>query len=474
MSTIAPDSAGRVDGPVVIDGDFGPRAVGDDERRAGDPVNALGRALGSVTTTAVDAYEIASAIEARGINDATARSQYGCDDVFALAEEIYRRSPLHPQRRRVKYEYDPLGRRRILRGVLFALPGLLFFPLARLVDIHSAAVVFVAVTLLGWIASQGVSSLAHLQATRVGRPAMAAVLRFSLVMGVSATVGAAAGARFAGQNDAIIIAASAQLVYLLSAIVLLTLDRDKELALVLVPATVIVGLLMALPTPQRAAALVVVAAAAAAAAAAFRATRGSRWAGLHRQDVGRSLVMAVYGCLLGLLIASPIIARLIDDTHVTMWLGAAALPVTLSMGFAERRFVEMRIANREDLQKAHQPHLYSRRAFRRFVRALSAYLVVLVVLTGLVLGVGSLLATPDRDTLAVIAGYLFLGGGMFGSLLVVNSQGALRLVVVALAGLAGFALLGGHSMAFLAVAVVVSVLMVWLGARASRQVTTTR
>ena len=49
-----------------------------------------------VCRSAVDPMEISSALEFDGLSDLAARQQYGAPDVFALAEEMYRRVPRRP------------------------------------------------------------------------------------------------------------------------------------------------------------------------------------------------------------------------------------------------------------------------------------------------------------------------------------------------------------------------------------------
>ena len=49
-----------------------------------------------VCESAVDALEISSALEFDGLNDQAVRKRYGVSDVFALAEEMYRRVPRRP------------------------------------------------------------------------------------------------------------------------------------------------------------------------------------------------------------------------------------------------------------------------------------------------------------------------------------------------------------------------------------------
>ena len=50
----------------------------------------------AVCESAVDPLEISSALEFEGLNDQAVRKRYGVSDVFALAEEMYRRVPRRP------------------------------------------------------------------------------------------------------------------------------------------------------------------------------------------------------------------------------------------------------------------------------------------------------------------------------------------------------------------------------------------
>ena len=55
-----------------------------------------------VCESAVDPLEISSALEFDGLSDQAARKRYGASDVFALAEEMYRRVPRRPGRARAR------------------------------------------------------------------------------------------------------------------------------------------------------------------------------------------------------------------------------------------------------------------------------------------------------------------------------------------------------------------------------------
>ena len=54
----------------------------------------------AVCESAVDPLEISSALEFEGLNDQAVRKRYGVSDVFALAEEMYRRVPAAARRAR--------------------------------------------------------------------------------------------------------------------------------------------------------------------------------------------------------------------------------------------------------------------------------------------------------------------------------------------------------------------------------------
>jgi hypothetical protein len=73
---------------------FGMRLYVGPNRRSTHPIDQLARRLDAVCRTAVDAWQIAAVLESDGINDSIAREEYGMNDVFELAEELFRRVPL--------------------------------------------------------------------------------------------------------------------------------------------------------------------------------------------------------------------------------------------------------------------------------------------------------------------------------------------------------------------------------------------
>ncbi len=469
--TSGPRPVDVLDVPVAVDAPWD-RAR---DRRSDDPVNRLSRLLGATVTNAVDAFEIAAAIEAYGIGDELARTRYGHDDVFSLATDIYERVPLRPRPRTVVAEEDLVGRRRLLRGALFALPGVMFVPLSRLATTRSAALVLIVVIVGGWAASQGIASMAHAQHTRAGRPAMLAVLRSSLIGGTALIVGVASGALVGGGPVAFTVAAGAQALYVLAAIVLFTLDRDLLIGRLLVPAVVLVAIAVGVAGLASAvAAAVVLAVVAVFAWVAFAATAGAAREGFHGRDVHRTVVLAVYGLLLGAVVAAPLAATIVRGDGVSTWLALAAVPVTLSMGVAERRFVAFRIAIREILHRVQHPGAYASAARRVFLRELAIYSATLAAITVCWVAAGTFLDPPRGADVTILAAYLVLGGGMFAGLVVTNAGRARSLLATLAGALVAFVVLGGRPMAFLAVTVAVSAVLVWTGVLTSVRVTGAR
>lgn len=91
-----------------------------------DPLDELTARLDDFTAAAVHPDEIAALLESDGLSDDQIRERYGVKNSFALAEELYERT----ERRYPEPEgppHDPWQAGLVgclLRGLLFALPGL--------------------------------------------------------------------------------------------------------------------------------------------------------------------------------------------------------------------------------------------------------------------------------------------------------------------------------------------------------------
>lgn len=130
---------------------------------ANDPLEELARRVRPRAHGSVDALQVAALLEADGLNDRSARVEYGFADVFDLAEEVYRRmgGPVH--RLRVMRGPAP-DRRQSLRdvshGALYLLPSALFPAVLAVVEPSVLVVALVLAGGLGWVWSGGASWLA--------------------------------------------------------------------------------------------------------------------------------------------------------------------------------------------------------------------------------------------------------------------------------------------------------------------------
>lgn len=132
------------------------------ERRTESGVDLLARKMNHVCTSAVDHLQVAAALEASGITDAACREQYGYENVFELAAELYRRVP----RRFVKKK---LNRRKLIgtmvrelsHGPLFLLASVLYPVAYKLISGQHLIGGMVLATGFGWIWSMGIVHLAY-------------------------------------------------------------------------------------------------------------------------------------------------------------------------------------------------------------------------------------------------------------------------------------------------------------------------
>ncbi|MET9412320.1 hypothetical protein ABZX90_42445 [Streptomyces sp. NPDC002935] len=209
------------------------------------PIDELVENLGEFVSAAVHPDEVAALLESDGLSDDQIRERYGVTNSFALAEELFERvgrdypEPQDPP-------HDPwriglLG--CLLRGIVFALPGLGYVLAAPLLagpkgafGLPAGTVPMLAGALCGWTWNQGLAHRAYTwmglgdrtaarRALLVGTPA--GVLLGSLVaLAAAGSAGGGAVAFAAGQSG-----------YLGAATVLLVMGRERTLLAALTPMT---------------------------------------------------------------------------------------------------------------------------------------------------------------------------------------------------------------------------------------------
>ncbi|MFF0554974.1 hypothetical protein [Streptomyces sp. NPDC004266] len=378
-----PVPAGPPSGPAGAPGPAAPPPAGGD--LAADPLDELAARLDGFVAAAVHPDEIAAILESDGMTDEHIRLTYGRADSFSLAEDLYARV----ERRHPEPSAPSAGVWHgelwgcLLRGLVFALPGLAYVLAAPLLTaehgrfgLPAGTVPLLAGAVTGWVWNQALSHRAYTWLGLGDRPAAARALLTGAPAGALAGTAAALVTAGPGETPAAVFAAG-QSLYLAAATVLLVLGRERALLCALLPlAGAVPAFRWDLPDALRAGLLLAsLAASVALAAVVLRpgARRGA--AGRGGPPRAASLPYGLFGLGSGLLVLHAGVA----DTLVS---GAGAvIALTLSMGPAEWLLHRFRGESLTRLRT-----LTTAREFRRAVTGtlalcLGGYLTVLLALT---------------------------------------------------------------------------------------------
>lgn len=323
---------------------------------------------------AVDSYEVAAVLEADGITDVTARERHGADDVFDLADRLFRQTPRQPQPNvpaEGPWRAKPVT--HVLRGVLFGLPALAYLTVADRITGPRAAVLLVVSVLLSWSAGQGLAHLGHARLSRTGRAGAAAVLSGTTLAVAVPAVAIVTALGFAlGVPTAVTLIAAGQLVYVLAATVALVLGREWWLLAALVPA--VAGLVAGHAVPLAVLSVV------AAVAVAGWAVRGVRPELPARAELVAALPAVAFGTVVGaLLIFVPAVRAWNPQPGAVTALGVL-LPLSISMGAAEWLLFRYRAATHRAMAESRNFRVFRRRADAALLRATATYVAVLAAL----------------------------------------------------------------------------------------------
>ncbi|MGJ7416269.1 hypothetical protein AB9128_10520 [Streptomyces cinereoruber] len=210
---------------------------------APDPLDELAGRIDGFVAAAVHPDEVAALLESDGMTDDHIRLTYGRADSFALAEDLYARV----ERRHPAPQAPPAGPRFdglahcLLRGLVFALPGLAYVLAAPLLageqgryGLPGGTVPLLAGAVTGWVWNQALSHRAYTWLGLGDRPAAARALLTGALPGALAGTGVALAVAAPGETPAAVFAAG-QALYLAAATVLLVLGRERALLGALVP-----------------------------------------------------------------------------------------------------------------------------------------------------------------------------------------------------------------------------------------------
>jgi hypothetical protein len=200
-------------------------------------ITALCGEFAGVCASAVDPLEIASALEFEGIGDRTARTVFGCPDVFALAEVMYgqvERRPAEP--RPSSHPWQSARAHPVLHGILYGLPAVCYPAAGALLAGPGALGTLLVALLVAWALSQGLASLGYQRLGAGDRAAARSVLAAGLAAGlVLVGVAMTAAALVAHARVPVLLSGAGEGAYLLGACVLLVLGAERWLLPALAP-----------------------------------------------------------------------------------------------------------------------------------------------------------------------------------------------------------------------------------------------
>ena len=413
--------------------------------RSSAPIDVLSRQMDAVCTHAVSPLEIAAALEADGITDEKSRTEYGCDDVFALASELYSRVPLRTSRHTSRLDTPHAVSRNIARGGLFALPGLFYFVVEPLFPSKAAPVALLLAVMAGWGISQVMAIVGHTLIGRGNRSGAGVALAFILVGGLAlmAAIGGLS-ATMTGWNHNLVAACFTQTLYIMSAAVLLLFERDRLLWISLVPGVAVSVLFLADNplgiTREVAVGAVVVAMALTFGTALYTTDRAFQTgprnhARLGRADAWRAAQFGIYGVLLAALLAAPMLHSAATHTpgESPSLLGAAMVPLVLSMGVAEWQLASYTERRNRAMDNSIDIESFSKKAWHSLLVAAGTHAAALFVLTAITaLGVALMVGHVPADVAELMTAYLFLGAAVFLAL-VLTTWGRITVVLPTLA-----------------------------------------
>ncbi|GHH80388.1 hypothetical protein GCM10018793_35450 [Streptomyces sulfonofaciens] len=201
-----------------------------------EAVSRLAAELADRVGPAVHAYEVAALLEAEGMSASVIKERYGHPNLFSLASALYERVPrTFPEPAPASDPWRPDTVRCLLRGVLFALPGLAYLLTAPLWNAAGHAPALIVAGLVSWAWGQALGHRAHLRLATGRREAGRALLAGAPAGAAVATAAAVLTGHQGHGAGPVTLVAAAQSLYLAAAGVLLVLARERLLLAALSP-----------------------------------------------------------------------------------------------------------------------------------------------------------------------------------------------------------------------------------------------
>ncbi|MFI5802911.1 hypothetical protein [Streptomyces sp. NPDC051561] len=351
---------------------------------AADPLDELADRLHDLIAAAVHPDEIAAILESDGMNDEHIRLTYGRANSFELAEELYARVPrAYPEPDLAPGDPWHISLLPcLLRGLVFALPGLAYVLGAPFATGSTPIAVLIGSALTGWAWNQ---ALAHRAYTWLGlgdRPSAARALLTGAPLGALLGTAVALAVAGAGEGAAVTFAA-VQALYQGAATVLLVLGRERLLLAALAPMSVgaVLALVHDVPDPVRIVLLAVspLTVLVLAAVEVLRGRRG-RVRGPGGPKVLASVPYGVFGLATGVLVLHAALGDVLSGGETGAAAAPGAVALTLSMGPAEWLLHRFRSGTLAGLRAATTPKAFRLSTAWTLARCLGLYLLILAAL----------------------------------------------------------------------------------------------
>jgi hypothetical protein len=398
--------------------------------------------IAEVCAPAVDSLEIAARLEAAGISDQVVIDTYDMPDVFALADEIYRRTRFQSEPGPPPAIVAGGSWRDLARGALFALPTLFFTAGSRALGLRPVWWALPAGLVVGWGLAQLVASMAWtMRGTRdeAGEPVL---IVCAIVIGVvvPGAVATAATHLLGGGLSAVLVAMAIAL-YMVESGILLFYGDERWLAFALVPGAAAAALRVvdpSWPPIERGTAAAILATVALTSLFVLRHVPGRGW---NRPKLGRSAVTKgaqffAHGLSCGLLTCL-LIGFETRPGHGNLDVSLAVWPLLLTLGLMEWQLRSLRMRVTARLEQTHVVRDFEADSRRALIRCMATYASLLVTLS---LGAG-LIGAARHTTLALpLVAQGTLGLAFFVALILVASG---RVDLVLRAWLASLAVCAG-------------------------------
>jgi hypothetical protein len=340
-----------------------------------------------VVTAAVDPLEIAACLETCGLSNAVVKNRFGYNDVFGLAQQLYRSSDFRAAPAKDRRTTRPGGVVDLGRGIVFATPTLMFAGSAiALRSWLSWWTVPLALT-CGWAFGQFVSYRGFSRQAAAEAPGAAVVWALLAALVTCACLGLAGDAVLGGRWSGVLFAAAA-CAFMTAAAELVVHADERLIGLMLVPGAL--GSLVFITRepfvlPTFAAVALAGASVVGTVLAALRRLPRRWWRlpVMSRAELPTAARYFAYGVCCGLFVALFMVLEP-ARTRPSTWPAAAAYPMVLSLGAMEWQLRSLRAAARGNLLRSHTLTGFARSVRKQLALSVLWYVTVLVALTGLV------------------------------------------------------------------------------------------